>query len=319
MCRQLRVPRATYYRWLHRQHAPSTPRARRHHQVAMAVQRVFDQSGGKAGRRQVVHLLAREGMLVSKGMVHHIMRERHLTAIRMRTWRKTTIRDPTARTAHIRNLCLDATGHRDFASAIPGTKCVGDITYLRTGEGWLYLAVVIDLTTRSVLGWSMQTRPRTDLVIDALDMAAIHGYVRVGTIFHSDRGAQYTSDAFQTWCGAHRITQSMGGTGVCWDNAVAESFFSSLKNAMFHQEAFPTRTAARLAVVQYIEPATPSPVQRGCSADDRLEPAAPPTRPHGSVRTTIYWLTFLTTTDRPRAITLHSTPPSQHHRGLHFR
>jgi putative transposase len=186
-------------------------------------------------------------------MVHRIMHDAGVNAARVAAYRRTTVQDPAARTAHMRTWCLDASGQRSFVSAAPGMTCVGAITYLRTREGWLHLAVVIDLATRAVVGWSLQEHPRTRLVIDALAMARTHGQVRPGTIFHSDRGTHYTSAAFQTWCHGQGITQSMGRTGVCWDNAVAESFFATLKHDLLPHTSFATRAEARRAVVASIE------------------------------------------------------------------
>ena len=124
---------------------------------------------------------------------------------------------------------------------------------IRPGQGWLYLATVIDLATRMVVGWQLADNMRTPLIIDALKMARTHGKVAPNAIFHSDRGSQYTSDDFHEYCEKNGFIQSMGRTGVCWDNSVAESFFSSLKNEMYHHQVFPTRARARFAVADYIE------------------------------------------------------------------
>ena len=142
---------------------------------------------------------------------------------------------------------------RDFTAPAPGQRLVGDITYLRTGEGWLYLATVIDLATRMVVGWQLAGHMRTSLVTDALDMAIGGGHAPPGAIFHSDRGAQYRSAAFARFCQASGIASSTGRTGVCWDNAAAESFFGALKNEMYHRWTFPDRARARFAVTDYIE------------------------------------------------------------------
>jgi putative transposase len=130
---------------------------------------------------------------------------------------------------------------------------VGDIIYLRTGEEWLYLATVIDLATKMVTGWQLAEHMRTSLVTGALAMAITHGHIQTGAIFHSDRGAQYTSGEFTRFCAAHGIRTSVGRTGVCWDNAAAESFFGALKNEMYYRQAFPDRARARFAVADYIE------------------------------------------------------------------
>jgi transposase InsO family protein len=136
---------------------------------------------------------------------------------------------------------------------VPGTHLVGDITYLKTGEGWLYLATVIDLTTRMVIGWQMADHMRTSLVGDALMMAHRTGLVAGGAVFHSDRGSVYTSADYTRLAGSFDVRLSVGRTGVCWDNAVAEAFFASLKNEMFHLAKWPTNTRASIRVAEYIE------------------------------------------------------------------
>src|SRR5205085_1949759 len=129
---------------------------------------------------------------------------------------------------------------RDFTTTVPGQRLVGDITYLRTGEGWLYLATVIDLATRMVVGWQLAAHMRTTLVTDALAMAIDSGHVAGDAIFHSDRGTQYTSAEFAAFTSRNGIRRSLGRTGVCWDNAAAESFFATLKNEMYYRQSFPT-------------------------------------------------------------------------------
>jgi len=143
--------------------------------------------------------------------------------------------------------------NRQFCPPVATTVLVGDITYLKTGEGWLYLATVIDLTTRMVVGWAMADHMRASLVVEALRMAHKAGYVAGNAIFHSDRGAQYTSKEMALAAHAMDVRLSCGQTGVCWDNAVAESFFATLKNEMYYQHTFPTRAKARLEVATFIE------------------------------------------------------------------
>lgn len=252
MCAKLKVARASFYRWL----APTdpTPTKVRHDALEAKVVGAFTAAGGKAGRDQLTQMLHNDGVAVSVGTVGAIMRANCLRAVRMRAWKKTTATDPNARTEHIANHMLDADGKRDFTSQVPGTRLCGDITYLRTGSGWLYLATVIDLATGMIVGWSMASHMRTTLIIDALVMARDHGYLdAAGAIFHSDRGTQYTSNDFQKWCKANKVTQSMGEVGVCWDNAVAESFFSHLKTEMYYQQSFDNHLTARTAVMEYIE------------------------------------------------------------------
>ena len=252
MCQKLKASRASYYRWL-RPNVP-TPTQVRHDELDAHVVRVYTREKGRAGRDQITTILGQEGVNIACGTVGSILNDHGLRAVRMRAWKKTTTVDPDARTEHIQNHMLDREGTRDFTSTVPGTRFCGDITYLRTGSGWLYLATVIDLCTRMVVGWSMASHMRTTLIIDALEMARNHGHLdAAGTIFHSDRGSQYTSGDFQKWCAANGVTQSMGAVGVCWDNAVAESFFSHMKTEMYYQHDFENHLAARTAVMEYIE------------------------------------------------------------------
>lgn len=187
-----------------------------------------------------------EGHLCSVGLVADIMRELGLRAVQPRAYKKTTVRgEEEPATPDL----LEG----DFTAADPGSRLVGDITYLRTDQGWLYLATVIDLATRMVIGWQMADHMRTSLVVDALEMARTHGHVAPGAVFHSDRGTQYTSGEFAAYCARVEVRPSMGRTGVCWDNAAAESFFATLKNEMYHRQRFTSRARARFAVAEYIE------------------------------------------------------------------
>lgn len=142
---------------------------------------------------------------------------------------------------------------RNFTATAPGEKFVGDITYIPTGEGWLYLATAIDCYSKMVVGWSMADHLRTSLVISALDMAATNIDPASGAIFHSDRGTQYTSAEFETKLQSLGMRRSVGRTGVCWDNAMAESFFAALKTEWTDRMIFATRAEARQAIVTYIE------------------------------------------------------------------
>lgn len=248
----LKVSRASFYRW--RTPRGPSPRQVRHEALVEKVIEVFHAEKGMAGRDQLTRLLNNAGVKVSAPTVGSIMTEQGLRAARKRAWKKTTEQDPQAKTAHISNHMLDENGKRDFTSEAPGTRLCGDITYLRTGEGWLYLATVIDLCTGMVIGWSTADHMRAELCTAALAMARDHGYLPDdGAVFHSDRGSQYTSVEFQKWCGGNGITQSMGEVGVCWDNAVAENFFSHLKTEFYHHHTFISRLAASTAVMNYIE------------------------------------------------------------------
>lgn len=254
MCRCLGVARSRYYAWNARQGRPPTPRQQRHQQVTEAIVTRFRASHGRVGRRPMRQLLQHDGIVCSPGTVHRIMADQGLQAARHRAWTPTTRRDPAARTAHIRNHCLTAMGERDFSSRHPGTKLVGDITGIPTRDGWQYLAVVLDLATRAVVGWAIRPTPHAEVATAALTMTQEQGYLRRGAIFHSDRGVQYTSLAFQDLCTRLGVTQSMGAVGTCWDNAVAESFFATLKSDLAAEVGtFPTRQAAHAWLVPYLE------------------------------------------------------------------
>jgi transposase InsO family protein len=245
MCRLLQVPRSSFYAW-RAAVARETATAARRRQLGEHVARVFTAGRGAYGCRRVAAQLNREGHPCSVGLVADLMRELGLRACQPRAYRRTTVpgEHPVASPDLI---------ERDFTAAEPGTRMVADITYLKTGEGWLYLATVIDLATRMVVGWQLADHMRTSLVVDALQMAITHGHVKPGAVFHSDRGAQYTSTTFTAFCVGKRVRTSLGRTGVCWDNAAAESFFAALKNEMYHRETFTTRARARFAVADYIE------------------------------------------------------------------
>ena len=243
MCRLLGVPRSSFYAWRNR---AETPTAARRRELAGLVRRVFAAGRGAYGCRRVAAQLNREGRDCSVGLVAELMRELGLRACQPRAYKRTTVAGEQPATSP------DLIG-RDFTAAAPGQRLAGDITYLRTGEGWLYLATVIDLATRMVTGWQLAAHMRTSLVTDALAMAITHGHVQPGAIFHSDRGAQYTSAEFARFCAGHGIRTSVGRTGVCWDNAAAESFFAALKNEMYYRQSFPSRARARFAVADYIE------------------------------------------------------------------
>src|SRR5688500_4248025 len=243
MCRLLRVPRSSFYAWTNRVETPTQARRRT---LAAEVAAEFDASRQTSGCRRITAALNRRGIECSVGLVADLMRELGLAAVQPRAYKRTTVpgKEPVAAPDLV---------ERDFTAAAPGQRLVGDITYLRTGEGWLYLATVIDLATRMVVGWQLAGHLRTSLVTDAAQMAIDGGHVAPDAIFHSDRGTQYTSAEFAVFAAKNGIRRSLGRAGVCWDNAVAESFFAVLKNEMYYRQSFPTRARARFAVAEYIE------------------------------------------------------------------
>ncbi len=243
-CALLEVSRSAFYQW--HQHLPSA-RARADDELGERIQRIHDTSRGIYGWPRVHRALRREGICASRKRVARIMRQRGLVGRCRRRWTTTTVSDPQV-------VAVDLV-KRVFG---PGTVeldrvYVGDITYIWTWQGWLYLATVIDLASRRVVGWAMAEHLRTDLVADALRMATHTRRPAPGLIFHSDRGTQYTSKQFTDLLAAHDITQSLSRPRQCWDNAVAESFFASLKTELIDRQSWPTRTQARRAVFDYIE------------------------------------------------------------------
>src|SRR5688500_17770247 len=243
MCRLLRVPRSSFYAWTNRVETPTQARRRT---LAAEVAAEFDASRQTSGCRRITAALNRRGIECSVGLVADLMRELGLAAVQPRAYKRTTVpgKEPVAAPDLV---------ERDFTAAAPGQRLVGDITYLRTGEGWLYLATVIDLATRMVVGWQLAEYMRTSLVTDALAMAITGGHAPAGVIFHRDRGCQYTSHEFARFCADNQIQASVGRTGVCWDNAAAESFFATLKNEMYYRQRFAARARARFSVAEYIE------------------------------------------------------------------
>ena len=142
---------------------------------------------------------------------------------------------------------------RDFTAGAPGEKMVGDITYISTWEGWVFLATVIDCHTKAVVGWAVDDNYKTPLIQQAIEMAARNYSLAEGAVFHSDRGSNYTSCEFARTLKKHNLRQSVGRTGICYDNAMAESFFAALKNERVYRTQYPTREHARRDVVRYIE------------------------------------------------------------------
>jgi transposase InsO family protein len=244
MCRVLDVSRSGCYDWVNRQ--PSQ-REISDRQLAFEIETIWECSGRTYGVPRMHAWLHQQGFNPSRKRVARLMRRLGIEGESGRAKVRTTIVDRAA-TAPADRLA------RDFNPGAPDVAWCGDITYLRTGEGWLFLATVIDLFSRRVIGWSIATHMRTELVADALRMAvAARGGSVAGVLFHSDKGCQYTSSEYAELCAAHGIERSTGATGVCWDNAVAEAFFATLKREMYYRQSWPTRTEARRAVIRWIE------------------------------------------------------------------
>jgi putative transposase len=243
MCVWLGVSRSGFYEWRSR---PESATARRREELRLLIKKAFDDSDGTYGHRRVWAQLARWGVRAGLELVRTLMRELGLVACQPRPWRPATTQQGAA--GPIPDLV-----NRDFSAEVPGQKMVGDITYIPTWEGWLYLATVIDCATRKVVGWAMDDHYRTPLISAAIGMAARNTDLPAGAVFHSDRGSNYTSGEFAGVLEGLGIRQSVGRTGICFDNALAESFNATVKVERVHRTVYPTRRKAREDIAGYIE------------------------------------------------------------------
>jgi transposase InsO family protein len=244
MVRLLEVSRSGYYAWCHRR--PSS-RALRQERIEAKVAWFHGDSDEVAGSPKILVDLREDGETISRKTVAKIMRRLGLKGVCPKRWRTTTITDSTD------TYPVDVVRRRFDAGAL-NRIWVGDISYLRTWEGWLYLATVIDAHSRRVIGWAIDEHMRSDLVEDALRMAiTLRGERPAKVIFHTDRGTQYASEQITAFANENGLTRSMGYTGVCWDNAMAESFFATLKTEFYYRRVWPTKQGARLAVGNWIE------------------------------------------------------------------
>lgn len=243
LCRVLAVRRQGFYEWLDA--APARQlRAAVEDDLAAQITAIHGEHRRAYGSKRVTVELRRRGRPVNRKRVERIMRERGIVGLTRRRRRSLTRQDAAAAPAP------DLIG-RDFTAAAPGTRLVGDITYLPTLQGWLYLATVIDLHNREVTGYAMAEHMRTELVCDAVELAHRRGLIRPGATFHADRGSQYTSTAFRGFLTGKGIRASMGRVGSCYDNAAAESFFATLK-AEIGTRVWATRDQARRDVFAYL-------------------------------------------------------------------
>ena len=245
-CTLLSVSRSAYYQWS--KQVPSA-HAQEDARLAERITMIHHESRETYGAPRVHRQLRREGIRCGRKRVARLMSTRGLAGRSKRRFKTTTIADPAAGTVakdHLRRTFTPASVELDQA-------WVGDITYLRTWEGWCYLATVIDLASRRVVGFATASHMKTSLVTEAFTMALVARRPAPGLIFHSDRGSQYTSAAFRELLGGNGVVQSLSRPRQCWDNAVAESFFATLKTELVYRHAWPTRAAARLAVFEFIE------------------------------------------------------------------
>lgn len=243
MCRVFEVSRSGFYEWLSR---PESARKQADRQLTEGIKQAFEDSRQTYGTRRIQNDLDQQGQCVSRARIGRLMRQAGLRCKTRRRFRATTNSNHTLPVAPNR---LD----RQFQVAEPDRVYVGDITYVATGEGWLYLAVFLDLFSRQVVGWAMSAWMTADLVVDALQMARWRRRPDKGLLVHSDRGSQYASGRFQTMLKDHGYIGSMSRKGNCWDNAPAESFFHTLKTELIHHCRFETREEAKQQIFEYIE------------------------------------------------------------------
>lgn len=244
MCRWLAVSTSGFYEWCSR---PASLSAQRRERLAAMIEHIFAEHDGTYGYRRVHAVLERRGYPCDPETVRAIMRELDLVACQPRASRKGTTRQ-AGKMADIPDLV-----ERDFTAQTPGAKLVSDVTYVRTWEGWLYVALVIDCYSRAIIGWAMDDNYKTPLISAAARMAARNLDLPAGALLHSDRGSNYTSDEYAKVLKELGLKQSVGRTGICFDNALAESTNGALKVELVNRQQFPTREMARRKIAEYIE------------------------------------------------------------------
>jgi len=244
MCRVLEVSRSGYHAWTRR---PPGPRALEDARLTARIRVLHKQRREVYGSPRIwSDLVVDDGERIGRKRVERLMRQAGLSGLIAKKWKATTVRVPGVRVA-------DDLVDRNFATGAPNRCWVADITYLRSWEGWLYLVAVQDLYSRRIVGWAMADHLRAELVTDALQMALAQRRPERGLIWHSDQGAQFVSLAFGQQARAAGIAQSMGSKGDCYDNAVAESFFATLKKELINRRSWPSKAELRTEVFDYIE------------------------------------------------------------------
>ena len=243
MCRALKVAPAGYYAWGKR---PASQRAQANRALLAEIRVIHAQSRRTYGSPSIFDALQKRGLRVGEKRVARVMREACIRAKTVKKWRATT---DSSHPLPVADNALD----RQFAVTAPNCVWAGDITYVWTDEGWLYLAAVLDLYSRAVIGWAMGPRLTADLARAALTMALWRRKPKPGLLHHSDRGVQYASLGYQRALADAGLRCSMSRKGNCWDNAVVESFFGTLKKELIHDQRYPTRDAAKQDIFEWIE------------------------------------------------------------------
>lgn len=243
MCTWLAVSKSGFYEWRKR---PQSKAEQRRELLKIKIKALFEANNEEYGYRRLHAALIHGGESVDDETVRKLMRELDLVPCQPKPWRRSLTEQGAA--GPIPDLV-----NRDFTADRPGEKMVGDITYIDTWEGWVYLATVIDCATRKIVGWAMDDNYKTPLISRAIKMAAHNLNLPQGAIFHSDRGSNYTSERFAEVLGELGIRQSVGRTGICFDNALAESVNGTLKVELVHRKAYATRKAAMDDIARWIE------------------------------------------------------------------
>ena len=243
MCRVMSVSCTGYYDWLSR---PESKRSQEDLALKADIKAIHEKSRQTYGERRIKDDLADMGKHISRQRINRLMKAEGIVCKARRRLKATT---NSRHNKPVADNKLD----RDFQREQPNQAYVGDITYVPTREGWLYLSVFIDVCSRAVVGWSMSDRMTATLVTDSLEMALWKRRPLAGLLVHSDRGSQYASDRYQQLLSDNGFICSMSRKGNCWDNAVAESFFHTLKTELIHHEDFQTRKEAQQAIFEYIE------------------------------------------------------------------
>lgn len=243
LCQTLGVSRSGYYAW---QHRSASTRTRANAELLEQMQQLHRQTQARYGAVKMWHALRASGIVCGRHRVARLRRLHGLEARRTRRFRMVVEQHQFAPPAPNRL-------HQIFVAPAANRVWVGDLTAIATRSGWLYLAVLLDLFSRRVIGWAMGAKPDQHLAMEALQMALVSRRPHQGLIHHTDQGATYTSMAYQHRLAAHGIAASMSRKGNCYDNAVAESFFSTLKNDLVHERDYQTREEARAEIFEFIE------------------------------------------------------------------
>ena len=243
MCRILKVSRSSYYAWLHR---PISTRKQQDAEILKNIKSIYEKNRKTYGSPRIHRNLRNIGIHCGKKRVERIMRDAGIRAIQKRKYKVTTNSNHQFPVAQNRL-------NRQFMADAPNKVWVADITYIPTQEGWLYLAAILDMYSRKIVGWSMGDRITQELAIQALTMAIYQRKPGPGLLHHSDRGVQYASHAYKNLLKEHKLECSMSRKGNCWDNAVMESFFHTLKTELVYHRQYKTRAQARQDLFEYIE------------------------------------------------------------------